>query len=545
MCIIIDVAKPFLKKNWPILLLLSILVLLTYGNSLNNAFLSDDLAEIVQNPNIGHLSNLLTRPFGFIRLLLYWLAFHTGGLNPFQFRLINILFHTGSVFLIYILLNHLHSRRLALFVAGIFAVHPAISEAVVWISGGMYTQYTFFFLFSFVCYILSKGSKKFYLLSILGLLLAFMSHPQMPLLLFLIFPLFELAFGNLKKNWSKTIPFLLISVMYVFVSLNGLPERETTLQSMHYQQLGIDNPFFIITTAITSYFELIFFPKTLTLYHSELAFSQVEFLIRFAVTLAFLAGTLISFKKKGSIFFWSSFFLLALAPTLAPFRLNWVVAERYLYLPIIGILVLIGLGFEKLTNSAKLKQISYIIFVLIVISLSVRTIVRNIDWKNEDNLWIATGKTSPSSPNTHNNLGDVYGRRGDKQAALREFQRAIEIKPNYGDAYHNLANTYMELNQPDKALEGYQNALKFNPNLWQSYQNITAIYFGQKKYDLATENLQKAIQLNPRNLNLRINLGVVYLNMGQKDKAKETFNLILNVDPNNQLANQGLAEANK
>lgn len=534
-----------IKKNWLILLLLSLLVLAIYGNSLNNVFLSDDLAEIVQNPNIGHFSNLLTRPFGFIRLLLYWLAFHIGGLNPLPFRLINILFHIGSVSLIFILLNNLYSKKLAFFVAGIFAVHPAISEAVVWISGGTYPQYSFFFLLSFVAYIFSKEHKKYYFLAIISFLLAFMSHPQMPLALFAVFPLFELSLGNLRKNWSRMIPFLLLSLAYVLVTLSSLPERETTLQSMHYQQGGVDNPFLITPVALTSYFELTFFPKILTLYHSELAFGQIGFAIRALLTLAFLGGIIVSFRKNKSVFFWLSFFLIALSPTLTPFRLNWIVAERYLYLPLLGLLVPLGLGFEKLTTYTKFKQAAYAITVLIIILLSARTIARNIDWANEDNLWIATGKTSPSSPNTHNNLGDVYGRRGDKQGALREFQRAIELKPNYGDAYHNLANTYMELNQPDKALENYQNALKYNPGLWQSYQNIAAIYFGQKKYDLAIENLQKAIQVNPRNLNLRLNLGIIYLVSGQKDKAKELFNLVLSVDPTNQIASQGLSEANK
>ncbi len=534
-----------IKKHWPAFLLLFILILITYVNSFNNVFLSDDLAEIVQKPEIAQLSNLLTRPLGSIRLFLYWLAINIGGLNPFIFRMINIFFHTGSVFLVYLILNNLYSKRLAIIVAAVFAVHPAISEAVVWISGGSYPQYAFFFLLSFLLYILSQNHRKYFILAIISFLFAFMSHPQMPLSLFLIFPLYEFSFGNLKVNWPKTIPFVLLTTAYIFVSLNGLPERTTTLQSMHYQQGGVDNPIFLIPVAITSYFELIFFPQTLTLYHSELNFGQIQFLARLLITLCFLGLALISFKKSKSFLFWSSFFLIALAPTLTPFRLNWIVAERYLYLPIIGILVLIGLGFEKITNSPKYKQLSFIVLFLIVILLSTRTIIRNIDWKNEDNLWIATGKTSPSSPNTHNNLGDVYGRRGDKQTALREFQIAIQLKPNYGDAYHNLANTYMELNQPDKALEGYQNALKFNPNLWQSYQNIAAIYFGQKKYDLAVENLQKAIQVNPRSLNLRLNLGIVYLMAGQKDKAKEIFNLILGIDPNNQIANQGLIEASK
>ncbi|MBI2338593.1 tetratricopeptide repeat protein [Candidatus Daviesbacteria bacterium] len=535
-----------IKRNWLVLLFLSILVIITYANSVNNVFLSDDLAEIVNNPNIGNFSNsITTHPTGFIRPLLYWVTFKIGGLNPVLFRLINIFFHTGSVFLIYALFKHLYFKKLAIFAAGLFAVHPAISEAVVWVSGGSYPQYTFFFLLSFLLYLLSAKRKLFYILSIISYLLSFMSHPQMPLALFLIFPLWELIFGNIKKNWLKALPFLIISMFYILNSLIALPERETTLQSVHYQEKGMDNPFLLIPIALTSYFELTLFPKILTLYHSELSFGRVEFAIRFLITLAFFAGILISFKKNKFIFFWSSFFFIALSPTLTPFRLNWIAAERYLYLPIIGILALAGLGFDKLSRIPKLKQTTYIIFIAVLIILSARTIIRNIDWANEDNLWIATGKTSPSSPNTHNNLGDVYGRKGDKIGALKEFQKAIELKPNYGDAYHNLANTYLELSQPDKALENYNKALEFNPGLWQSYQNIAAIYFQQKNYDLTIQNLQKAIQINPGNLNLRNNLGIIFLSLGQKDKAREVFTSVLNIDPNNRTATQGTIEAGK
>lgn len=539
-----------IKKNWLTFLFLFALILITYVNSLNNVFLSDDLAEIANNPNIGNLGYAISsHPFGFIRLIFYWTAFQIGGLNPVLFRLINIFFHTGSVFLVFLIFSKLFSKKLAIFVASLFAIHPAISEAVVWISGGSYPQYVFFFLLSFYLYLFSQKRKLYYLLSITCYTLAFMSHPQMSLALFLIFPLFEFTFnqsgGGLKKNWSKTLPFFFISIFFLVITVSSLPEREHTLQTTHYQKGGTDNLTATLPISITSYFELTFFPKTLTLYHSELSFGRIEFFIRLLVTLAFFGLIAVSYKKNRHIFFWLSFFLIALAPTLTPFKLNWLVAERYLYLPIIGLLAVVGFGFDKLTNSVKLKQTGYILFAVIIILLSFRTIVRNIDWKNEDNLWIATGKTSPSSPNTHNNLGDVYGRNGDKLAALREFQKAIELKPDYGDAYHNLANTYRELGQPDKALENYQNALKFNPSLWQSYQNTGAIYFEQKKFDLALLNFQKAVQINPGNLSLHNAIGITYLSLGEKEKAREIFIQLLSFDPNNQILKQELQETNK
>ena len=548
----------WLKNNRLSLLFLFVITLLTYGNSLNNAFLSDDIAEIVNNPNIGNLNYAITsHPFGFIRLILYWVAFHIGSLNPIYFRLINVIFHVGSVFVIFIILNKSFSKKLAILVATLFAIHPSISEAVVWISGGSYPQYSFFFLLSLFFYLSSNEKIKYLWISVLFFLFSFMSHPQMPLALFVIFPLWELCFGNLKKNWKKTIPFVGITIIYILIVLSALPERETTLQAVHYQEGGIDNPFVLIPIAITSYLELTFLPKALTIYHSELAFGTINFAVRILLTILLIFGILISFKKNKFIFFWGSFFLISLSPTLTPFRLNWIVAERYLYLPILGIFTLIGLGLDKLTKIQKYKQAVYTVFAVVIILLSARTILRNIDWKNQDNLWLSAAKTSPSSPNNHNNLGDLYGRQGDKAAALKEFQIAIVLKPNYGDAYHNLANTYGEIGEYEKALENYQNAIKYNPNLWQSYQNIAAIHFtkarqatisaetAQNEYNLTVENFQKAIQINPKNINLVNNLGIVYLLSGNKDKAKEIFNFILSSNPNNQTALAGLAESNK
>lgn len=538
--------KTFIKKHWPSLLILFLLVITAYGNALNNDFLSDDLAEIVQNPNIGNFSAIFNHTFGYIRPFIYWVIYNIFGANPIPFRALAYLFHIGGVFTLYAIVHHIYSKKsVALITASIFAVHPALTEAVIWISGGMYPQYAFFFLMSFLLYLLAKERKKYYWLSVLFYLFSFMSHPQMPLALFIIFPLYELGFGNFKKNFTKIIPFFLVFVTFIGITLMALPERSNTLQSTHYQERGMDNPLIILPVAVSSYFELIFWPQTLTLYHSELAFGPVNFGIRAVITLLFFAGILIGFKKDKHLFFWGSFFLIALSPTLTPFRLNWIVAERYLYLASVGIFVLIALGIEKITSYLKVKKLNYILLAIILSLLVVRTIIRNIDWKNEDNLWIATGKTSPSSPNTHNNLGDVYGRMGDKQKALEEFQKSVELKPNYADGYHNMGNAYRELGQLDKALESYQNALKYNPGLWQSYQNIAALYFTDKQYDLALENIQKAIQINPKNLNLYLNLGIVYLAKGDKEKAKEVFNQVLSADPGNQFAQQGLIEANQ
>src|SRR5581483_7724569 len=145
---------------------------------------------------------------------------------------------------------------------------------------------------------------------------------------------------------------------------------------------------------------------------------------------------------------------------------------RYVYLSSLGLFAIVAILTGRFFQEKKFKFIAITIFVVILAAFSIRTIMRNIDLFNEDNLWVATAKTSPSSPNTHNNLGDVYMRHGEYEKAAEEFKTAIRLQPNYADVYHNLGNVYQQVGKTQEALQAYQQALTINPRLWQSHQNI-------------------------------------------------------------------------
>ncbi|MFH1388643.1 MAG: tetratricopeptide repeat protein, partial [Patescibacteria group bacterium] len=196
-------------------------------------------------------------------------------------------------------------------------------------------------------------------------------------------------------------------------------------------------------------------------------------------------------------------FVISLAVTLTPFRISWIVAERYVYLGSIGVIVIFSMFVNWVLGRYKLQGLYWSLLILIVFPLSIRTIIRNADWKSHDTLWLATAKYSPNSPQNHNNLGDYYGRMGDQETAIIEFKKAIELKPNYADAYHNLANTYQQLERFDEAVENYQKAIEFNPGLWQSYQNLGVIYYHQKNFDEALKYFKESLKINPNNDNLQ------------------------------------------
>lgn len=493
-----------------IFIFLFFLTFIIYFNSFTNDFVSDDIAAIVQNENIGNLFYYFRhQPLNFLRYFFYFIAYKVGGMEPLFFRFFNFLFHFGSVIVIYLLTLLLYSPFLAVVTASWFAVHPILSETVVWISGGVHSQYSFFILLSFLLYILAKSEnrfKKYYFFSLISFLLALITTEKAAILPLIIL-FYELSFNKLSKVFIKIIPYFLLSSIWVVIVFSGgfFNKRLAALQSSYYQEAGLYNPLIQIPVAVGSYLRLIFWPDKLTIYHSELVYSKLQFVVMVIITLSFFGALIYTFfnKKYRDYFFWLSFFIVSLLPMLTPFKVGWVVAERYVYLGALGIFVVLGFGFERLYKMIGNKKIIYLIISVILISLSARTVRRNVDWKNQDNLWLAAAKISPSSPQNNNNLGDLYGRQKDYEKAIYHFQKAIELKPGYADAYHNLANTYGQIGEIELAMENYKKAIEFNPKLWQSYQNLAAIYFELNDKDKAKEFLQKALEINPSNQQLQ------------------------------------------
>ncbi len=530
-----------MKKNWLTLSVLALLVFLVYVNSLNGAFVSDDkltLPFILAN---GLGKSLISRPYSAFQTIIMYLSYKIGGGSPIPFHLINILSHIGVVWVIYILFAVIAGSTIAFFTAALFAVHPILTESISWISGGPYIRYTLFVLLTFLFYVKSKN-KKWYWVSFTTFVVALLFSED-ALVVPLILAVYELAFGSIKKNWKKLIPYFVISAFWSLLYVVQIGTRMAAVSGQSYQPAAALNPLIQIPVAITFYLQLIFWPDKLTLYHSEMSFGLVDYWIRVIGVLGLVGVIIWGWKKNKYVFFWLSFFIISLLPMLTPFGISWIVAERYVYLGTVGVLGVVGYGLTSLIKNKKTETIGYLIFVIAIMGLMIRTVVRNIDWQTEDNLWIATGKTAPNYWVTHNNLGDVYGRHGDLKRSAKEFELAIKLNPRYADAYHNLANTYRQMGDTVNALKNFQLALKYNPGLWQSDENIAAIYFSQGNFSSAADFMQRAIKISPSDTYLYAGLGEIYLKANDKNKAKQAFLQALSIDSHNINAKQGLAVA--
>lgn len=540
--------RVWFTKNWKILVFLTLLVSVTYFNSLKNDFVSDDITTIKNSPLIGQTSYFMQLPYFNLvspRALTIFIIHQFFGLNPLFYRLSNILPHLGSTILIYFLIKRFFASPIPLATASIFAVHPILTEGVSWISGGPYSNGTFFALFSFFLYLQSQNKKLwFYLLSIIFFLLATLFTEKF-LILPLIIVLYEFCGGNIKRNWKRLFPFFAVSASLLITLFNLLGNRVGVSAKTSYAEPGINNPFIQIPIVVTTYLKLIFWPQDLSANHSEGIFTTPQYLLSLVVFFLFLGLIIYFFKKDRRIFFWLSFFFIALSPTLTPFKVSDVIAERYVYFASLGVFVFIAWLIQKIGVLTKNQKVTYLVFIIIIMALSTRTILRNMDWKDQNTLWVATAKTSPLIAQNHVNLGALYAQQNNWEKAIEEFKTAIKIEPKYERAYHNLATAYYVLKKYDLAVENYQKALSLDPNISESYQNLAVIYLNSGKLDLAKENTEKAININPDKKNSYALLGTIYQRLGEKQKAKEQFEKALELDPEDNRIKQLLIELEK
>src|SRR3989344_4410847 len=567
------------KKNYLFLGLLVSLVLLSYLPSLFSGFVSDDINAIVESESLlKHASYIIANPKFIVRSALFYFAYQLGGVNPAFFRSINIIFHIGVVILAYLIIPHFSKKRyLAFFVAALTAVHPVMIESVTWISGGIYTQAAFFLLLSLFLYIKNREqliSKSFWqpavsagrpesdpgqarlaeatakrarmtisrlILSLIFYILALSSSEKT-----IVFPailiLYEYCFFSLNKNWKKIVPFALISIFWIFLLIPFISPRLEYFKTTRGAGLEPMNPFFAIPQAIGAYLQLFIWPQNLSHYHYDIIFSFGNIVLNFILFFCFICGLVFSFIKNRLLFFFLSFFIIGLGITLNSLGFSWLVAERYVYLPSIGLYFIVGYAFSVLISKKHFNLFGWIVFSIIIVSLFLRTVIRNKDWQNSETLWLATAKASPNYVASQNNAANIYVLNGEYENAIEAYKKAIELNPNYSYSYYNLGYTLRLMKRHHEAIPVLKKAISLNPTYWQSYEQLGGIYFELGDFDRSEVYVRKAIALAPKQSMLYAQLGTLLLKKEDLVGAKTAFEKALEIDPQNEVAKEELGK---
>ena len=126
--------------------------------------------------------------------------------------------------------------------------------------------------------------------------------------------------------------------------------------------------------------------------------------------------------------------------------------------------------------------------------------------------------------------------------AISNYNKAIEIEPQYDDAYYNLGSAYFEIGVYTEAINAFNRATMINPRYANAYYNLGSCYLATQAYTLAVDTYQKAIMLDSQRPEFYNNLGVAYEYLEQYNEAIRCFERALSIDPNFTLARENLDE---
>lgn len=531
--------RQILKENWKFLLILLMGVVMVYFNSLWGDFVSDDYASITQNPMVYKWA-LGGGPTNIVAITTNLLAVLFGIKSPIPFHLFSLGLYLLVIVSFFIFVYIMFGKNTAKISSIIFAIHPVHVESVSWISGKPYLYVGLFQLLAYIGLVqYVYGRKKYLYFSIIFFILSFLSSRvhsltfvfMVPLILFYL--IYEKKNEVGKKLFWKSILIILAAIPVILLIL--WPSIKYRVDSVNFGYRGdggiFYDPFFQYPTSIAKYLQLLWFPIDLTLYHTMYTFPVwLNWLILFS----YLSLTIYTLFKNKDMFFCLAFILLATAPTMAPVKVSWLVAERYIFLGSIGWCIFLVLLWEK--YFFKYAFLKWSIIWLTTGLFAIKTILRNIDWQTNHNLWVATVQVSPNSHNAWNNIGDDYDKLGDYENAIKGFTQSTVMKPNYADAYHNRANIYFKTGYFDLARQSYLTALSFNPKLVQTYISLVQIELTVGRLDAALDLANKVVEIDPNNFQVRYVRAVVLKELNMLAEAKKEAEMSLRLKPDYDLA---------
>jgi tetratricopeptide (TPR) repeat protein len=537
---------------------------------MSNGFVFDDMTTIVHNAHIKDLGQNFPAFFNLdyfkiaqaevsyrpIATLSYFLIYALFNLSPLAFHLSSLLLHIFNVIGVYVLVDLIqHNKKTSLIAALVFACHPVLTETVNCISYNEDLLATFFYLLSLVLYI-RAGTREnppalpIYFFSLVAFSVALLSKEMaitLPVIIFLYdFTRTETAKTNdfikqavatIDKQKFYYIGFGLVAIFYLALRFKILVNPAG---SFSHSRAGLFERIFFLPDHLFDYIKLVLFPLDLNAEYSFaypdrfLAFSN---LFSFIVIIAIIVGSFFIYKHSKGIFFGIWWFIITLLPVSNLIEIHNPIAERYLYLPLVGFCLVISIliseipGRSDLVHSKNIARLKYSILIGLLIFYSLVTVARNPVWKDNFSVWANTVEKSPDNPIVHGGLGLAYQERGFLDEAIREFTAAIELGPNMAKNHYNIGRAYEEKGLFENAIDAYKKAVELNPEYIDAYFNLANLSMRLQLRKDAIYAYRRVIELDPADLEAYNNLGVAHAMQGEIEKAVGLWEKVLEMDP--------------
>lgn len=519
-------------------IVLSIVILAVYGQVSHFDFISlDDVVYVTQNAHIKSGITSYNIRWAFTTIYagfwhpLTWLSlmldYQLYGLHAYGYHLTNVILHIMSTLLLFWLFHRMTGAFWqSFFVSAFFALHPLRVESVAWIAERKDVLSGFFWMLTLCLYVFytEKPAIRRYALVLFSFVLALMSKPiavTLPLVMILLdyWPLSRYKIGIEFQNsnpvlWQlkEKILLFILSIFFSFLTF--------------YAQLGKDIhdwPFPLKSRIINAlgafvfYLGKIFWPQDLAVCYPFLVQISPWQVMGVSLSLVVSAAVILLMKRFPYLFVGWFWYVIVILPVIGIIPVgNNAMADRYIYLPSLGISIMLAWGVPLLFKN-KISHANIVLpaalFIIIIISLL--TWRQCGYWKNNISLFSHAIQVTKDNHIAHNNLGAALSAQGKTKEAHDHFNEAIRIKPDYAAGYRAIENNnqgihYSRLGRYDLAKRYYDEAIKQKPDYAPAYYNRGSLYMNSGQHQPAIDDFKKFLSLDFDCAICHHKIGIIY-----------------------------------
>ncbi|MFH0738769.1 MAG: tetratricopeptide repeat protein, partial [Candidatus Omnitrophota bacterium] len=310
--------------------------------------------------------------------------------------------------------------------------------------------------------------------------------------------LLDLTLGRVRRNWRLWLPFFILAAIKFSAVKAEIFTRVSFLDSLGAQ--AVKSHIYAVYS-FYSHLWLLLWPQKLTLFHEVGSIPVSIFKYGLLYLIPIFLSLIFTFKKARELFLGLGIFIIFLSPTYSPIPISSLIAERYIYLPSLFLSIFLAYLYQRY-SSRRAALRNYLIFIMVVIAsaYTVRTAIRNEDYRGPERFWAQTLRVSMNNWQAHSNMGFIYLTKGRTQEAIGEYEKTIKLHPKSADLYNNLAVAYHKTGKVAEAEYYFQKAIEVNPDSAYAHINLAIIYCRQAKLSLAIQHYDKAVRLGYKNI---------------------------------------------
>lgn len=540
-----------------------IVILPFYQTSQFHFVIYDDSKFILGNKSIqtgfnwSSVSWAFTTLFGSNWQPLTWLSlmldYKMYGMDAGGYHVTNMLMHLVNALLLFLILGRMTGLLWQSgFVAALFAVHPLHVESVAWVAERKDVLSAMFWLLTMGAYVryADKPSLERYAWVVISFGLGLMSKPMLvtlPFVLLLLdyWPLRRFQGGAFISGWRlllEKMPLLALSALVSAITIYGQGDSGA-LRPLG--DVGLPERIANAVVSYGGYVVKMLWPVNLACFYpypTSLPISVVLLSLIFLVATSFFALKYIHTVPYLAMgWFW---YLIALLPVCGIIQVgDQAMADRYTYLPLIGLFIAIAWGIpDFLKGNLFHRYLMPVAAGMTILLLVIITFKQTAVWEDSRVLFEHAVAVTKGNYVAHNNLGIYLLSHKRFGEAVSHFEKAVQIKPDDASFLNNLGFALFRQKKYDEAMKCYLRAMAINPRCANTYFNAADACLFSGRDDKALEYYKKALYLRPENAVAENNVAKILIRQEKFDEAITYLRAAIKHHPNFAVAHNTLAD---